>query len=69
MGQIVRKFEDVETNLLFNLLNMADIILNDIDRRFRAEGARFCQQKKQNYNFYDGLETLLSAFFWVVVQN
>lgn len=50
MGQIQRKFEDVETNLLFNLLNMADILLNDIDRRFQAEGARFCQQKKQNYN-------------------
>lgn len=50
MGQIQRKFEDVETNLLFNLINMADILLNDIDRRFRAEGARFCQQKKQNYN-------------------
>ena len=47
---ITREFEDVETNMLFNLMRMAEILLNDINRRFEAKGSRFQQKKKQNYN-------------------
>lgn len=47
---VAREFEDVETNMLFNLMRMADILMVDICRRFEAKGARFSQKKKQNYN-------------------
>ena len=45
---IAREFEDVETNMLFNLMRMSEILMNDICRRFEAKGSRFQQKKKQN---------------------
>ena len=47
---IAREFEDVETNLLFNLMRMSEILMSDICRRFEAKGSRFKQKKKQDYN-------------------
>ena len=47
---IAREFEDVETNMLFNLMRMSEILMNDICRRFEAKGSRFQQKKKQNNN-------------------
>lgn len=47
---ITREFEDVETNLLFNLMRMQEILMIDICRQFEEKGARFSQKKKQNYN-------------------
>ena len=47
---MAREFEDVETNMLFNLMRMAEILMVDICRRFEVKGARFSQKKKQNYN-------------------
>ena len=47
---ITREFEDIETNMLFNLMRMSEILMTDICRRFEAKGSRFQQKKKQNYN-------------------
>lgn len=47
---IAREFEDIETNMLFNLMRMSEILMIDICRRFEAKGSRFQQKKKQNYN-------------------
>lgn len=47
---ITREFEDIETNMLFNLMRMSEILMIDICRRFEAKGSRFQQKKKQNYN-------------------
>ena len=61
--QIAREFEDVETNLLFNLMRMQEILLNDICRRFQAKGGRFSQKKKQNYNrFIDKVKEAIKWF-------
>lgn len=46
---MVKEFEDVETNMLFNLIRMAEILMADIERRFHLKGGRFIQQKKRNY--------------------
>ena len=47
---VAREFEDIETNMLFNLMRMSEILMIDICRRFEAKGSRFQQKKKQNYN-------------------
>lgn len=57
-----REFEDVETNLLFNLMRMQEILLSDICRRFKAKGGRFSQKKKQNYNRF--IEKVKEALKW-----
>lgn len=60
---IAREFEDVETNMLFNLMRMAEILMIDINRRFEAKGSRFQQKKKQNYNrFIDKVNEALRWF-------
>lgn len=60
---VTKEFEDVETNLLFNLMRMSEILMHDINRRFEAKGARFSQKKKQDYNrFIDYTNKALDWF-------
>lgn len=59
---IAKEFEDIETNMLFNLMRMSEILMNDICRRFEAKGSRFHQKKKQNYNKF--ISKVKEALHW-----
>lgn len=59
---VTKEFEDVETNLLFNLLRMSEILMSDIDRRFQLKGARFSQSKKRTYGMF--MDNIRKALDW-----
>lgn len=67
--QIAREFEDIETNLMYDLLLAVDILIEDIDRRFRQKGARFAQKKKRDYNIFINKLRGAMVFFDQVMDN
>lgn len=48
--RMIGRIEDVEINLVYMMAMAIERIIDDIDRRFRAKGARFSHDKKMRFN-------------------
>lgn len=55
--------EDLETNLIYNLLRMVDILTIEVEESFKRTGGRFSKQKKANYKRYITLQEQAIKWF------